>query len=230
MNPVCETDISSPLCQQWMSLVCARCRDLFADAATDVWAAWWHDATPAFYKDVTEMTVYDCEKLKHLLELQAAAYSPNQIVVQHTEFAFWQKLALICIYVVILVLLVAVCRRWRKKSYVARQPIDNEREELQQDSSTSILPDETAPPPARRRPKKKQDFKTWMHRMCRPIFVHNTGALHRRQQKYEQNKQLQRVVNERNIEKWTKARHKEPKRENENNETKENKHTNESSL
>lgn len=223
MNPDCETDIYSQECQEWMSLVCERCRDLFAEAATDIWAAWWHDTTAPLYKDVADMTVYDCEKLKHLLELQVAASSPHKIAVEYKEFAWWQKIALIIIYILILVLLLVVCRRWRGTCKADNQPpIHNEQEDLLQPSTFQpnqpaehCKPDETgAIPKDCPKPLKRHGFKAWMHQICRPIFVHNEGALKRRQKKYEEEKKLERLLNERNIKKWTKSRAKaERKRE-----------------
>ncbi|EDW11933.1 uncharacterized protein LOC6576502 [Drosophila mojavensis] len=217
MNPDCETDIYSLECQEWMSLVCDRCRDLFAEAAKDIWAAWWHDTTPPLYKDVADMTVYDCEKLKHLLEVQVAASSPHKATVEYKEFAWWQKIALIIIYISILVLLLVVCRRWRRTCKADNlPPIHNEQEDLLLPTSSSkpdhppaeqCKPDETGAIPREcLRPLKKHGFKAWMQQICRPIFIHNEGALKRRQKKYEEDKKLERILNERNIKKWTKAR------------------------
>ncbi|XP_034473097.1 uncharacterized protein LOC117780608 isoform X2 [Drosophila innubila] len=94
MNPICETDINSPECQTWMNKVCAHCRELFAREATNTWAAWWHDETPVFYKDVPEMTVYDCSKLKNLLEQEVAALHSSKTIAYPSKsfnFKLWQK-------------------------------------------------------------------------------------------------------------------------------------------
>ncbi|EDW57903.2 uncharacterized protein [Drosophila virilis] len=226
MNPNCQTDINSAECQKWMREVCAHCRELFAREATDKWAAWWHDATPALFKDVPDMTVYDCNKLKHLLELEVAAIRPPEVPMQFPEFTWWQKALLISVYIGILVLMVLMCRYWRRGRRVRVQSMDEEKAGPQrpinktppQSEQKTQAPPSTPPAPhpqhedVQKPNKSRHTFKAWMRHRCRPIFVHNEASLRRQQAKYKANELIREAHNQQNIEKWTRAREEVEKR------------------
>ncbi|KAM8714652.1 hypothetical protein ACLKA7_001067 [Drosophila subpalustris] len=215
MNPICETDINSTECQTWMNRVCAHCRNLFAREATNTWAAWWRDETPAFYKDVPEMTVYDCNKLKHLLELEVAALQPSQTIAYPSKtfnFDLWQKILLIAVYIGIIVVIVLICRFWKMGRREKDRPVDEEKDATPRSSispkpKTSPLPQGDAP-----KPDKRKSLKNWMRHRCRPIFVHNEAALRRQQAKYREKELLRDEYTQQNVEKWTKAREKHEKK------------------
>ncbi|XP_034473096.1 uncharacterized protein LOC117780608 isoform X1 [Drosophila innubila] len=210
MNPICETDINSPECQTWMNKVCAHCRELFAREATNTWAAWWHDETPVFYKDVPEMTVYDCSKLKNLLEQEVAALHSSKTIAYPSKsfnFKLWQKVLLISIYIGIIVVIALICRFWKLERREKDRPVDEEKEESPR--TTSPQPDNT---PLQQddvpKPDKRKSLKGWMRQRCRPIFLHNEAALRRQQAKYREKELLREEYTQQNVEKWTRAREK----------------------
>ncbi|KAH8273796.1 hypothetical protein KR044_000711 [Drosophila immigrans] len=199
-----------------MNKVCTHCRALFAKEATNTWAAWWHDDTPAFYKDVPEMTVYDCNKLKHLLELEVAAVHPNKtraLPSKPFNFKLWQKILLICTYIGIIVAIVLICRYWKHGRREKDRPVDEEKEETSRSKTSkpesTPLPEDTTLRPEKNR---KSTLKGWMRHRCRPIFLHNEAALRRQQAKYREKELLREAYTHHNIEKWTKAREKHEKK------------------
>ncbi|KAH8376897.1 hypothetical protein KR093_002036 [Drosophila rubida] len=193
-----------------MGKVCTHCRDLFAEEATNTWAAWWHDDTPAFYKDVSEMTVYDCNKLKHLLELEVAALHPNKAIPSKSfHFKLWQKVLLICIYVGIIVAIILICRYWKLGRREKDRPVDEEKEESNRSKVSKKEPTplpEDEPPRVEKR--RRTSLKGWMRYRCRPVFLHNEASLRRQQAKYREKELLREAYTRQNIEKWTKAREK----------------------
>ncbi|XP_062125157.1 LOW QUALITY PROTEIN: uncharacterized protein LOC133838173 [Drosophila sulfurigaster albostrigata] len=212
MNPICKTNINSTECQLWMNRVCTHCRDLFAKEATNTWAAWWHDDTPAYYKDVPEMTVYDCNKLKHLLELEVAAVHSNQSIAfpsKSFNFKLWQKILLICIYIGIIVAIILICYYWKLGRRDKDRPVDEEKEETPSNKyskpdSSSLSHEE----PPKHEKNHRSTLKGWMRYRCRPFFLHNEAALRRQQAKYREKELLREAYTQQNIEKWTRAREK----------------------
>lgn len=238
MNPICQTDIDNPECQLWMTRVYEYCKDLYDRETSNVWDAWWHDETPPIYKEIADMTIYDCNKLKKLLEMEVAALQskiPNVSMKVKIDFKSWQTKLLIAVYIVIILLVVLVFYMWRKGRRAGRhddeEKVDenkneeeNEKEKEKENengnekdkdqpkaSSTDNVISESE---ADKNKQKKMILKNWLRQKARPIFVHNEASLRRQQEKYKENERLREWYTMKNIEKWTKARRKiERKRE-----------------
>ncbi|KAH8418786.1 hypothetical protein KR222_002945 [Zaprionus bogoriensis] len=219
MNPICETDINSAECQLWMSKVCERCKELFDREASNAWAAWWHDETPPIYKDVPDMTVYDCTKLKHLLEQQVAALAaqiPVMLTAKSPTFQSWQKTLLVAIYIAIIVIFAVFCYCWRQGRCDSTQPTDEEKDESSTRNSNSRPEEQQSQPTesdAKEKPEKQRGaLKTWMRHKAQPIFVHNEAALRRQQAKYKEKERMREAYTQQNIERWAGSREKSKKK------------------
>lgn len=227
MNPICQTDIDNPECQLWMTRVYEYCKDLYARETSNAWDAWWHDETPPIYKEVADMTIYDCNKLKKLLEMEVAALQskiPNVSMKVLIDFKSWQTILLIAVYIVIILIVVLILYMWRKErrgeSHDDEEKVDenqNEKtdekdEDKKKSSSTENVISESNPDKTTEHEQIK--LKNWLRQKARPIFLHNEASLRRQQEKYKENERLREWYTMKNIEKWTKARRKiERKRE-----------------
>lgn len=209
-----------------MSKVCEHCKELYAREASDAWAAWWHDDTPPIYKEVADMTVYDCNKLKNLLELEVAALeSKLPMISMETstdDFEWWQTLLLILVYVVIILIVVMIYYFWRQRRRKSLLPSDDkenieDKGSPKETSSNELSPQgsATAVPP-KKEEKSKVTTSNWVRQKARPIFVHNEAALRRQHQRYKEKEHLRETLIQKHIEKWTSARGKNKKKEKQN--------------
>lgn len=230
MNPICQTDINNPECQQWMTIVCEHCKKLYKQNTSDALATLWHDNTPPIYKIVADMTVYDCLKLKNLLEKEVDALQsiPKTSMKKSIEFRSWQTIILISVYIVIIVIVVLILCFWNfsirrcqcseDEEKMNEQETMGEGEAMQGSNTLTNAPGtSTETVPQRFEPgllnlknkiKLKEGLGSWIRRKAGPYFVHNESTLRRQQIKSKETKRLKEISTQEKIEKWTKMREK----------------------
>lgn len=230
MNPICQSDINNPDCQQWMTIVSEHCKKLYAQNTSNALATSQLDNTPPIYKDVAYMTVYDCQKLKNLLEneMDALQNIPKTSMKKSIEFMSWQTKLLISIYIVIIVIVVLIlcfwnfcsrrCQSSEDEEKMNEQETMGEREAIQGSNALTNTPGTSTETVTQRfepgllnlknKIKIKEGLGSWFRRKAGPYFVHNESTLRRQQIKSKETKRLKEISTQEKIEKWTKMREK----------------------
>lgn len=177
------------------------------------------------------MTVYDCNKLKNLLEMEVAALQskmPKNSLIVLNDFKSWHTILLVAVYIFIIALVGLIFYYWRKRRREnlppndAEKPTDKENEKDNEPNNqstagsdaSSASNSESDTETKKKEKSRNAKVKNWVRQKARPIFVHNEASLRRQQEKYKENERLREWYTMQNIEKWTKARRKiEKKRE-----------------
>lgn len=230
MNPICQTDINNPECQLWMNKVCEHCKELYAKEASDTWAAWWHDDTPPIYKEVDDMTVYDCNKLKNLLEMEVAALKSNTQTISmeiSDSFMSWKTVLFFAVYIMVIVILVLICYTCQQARRSKAAPNDNvkkmevekastvqEAEEGKGNSNNLGTSKQETPYISEQKlinmneKRSKEHITSWMREKARPFLVYNVSEVRSQQTKSMEKENLRDGSTDQKFLKWAKKREK----------------------
>lgn len=173
------------------------------------------------------MTIYDCQKLKTLLEMEVAALKAKlPKIPRSSSIKGWQTILLIVVYIFILLVVGLIFCVYKSSGGRPRRSNDEEKMSKQETiaetdekkgknaplntpgTSTGMAPQHSETSVGNMKIISKEILASWIRRKAGPYFVHNESTLRRQQIKSREIERLREASTQQNVEKWTKMREK----------------------